>query len=840
MKFTLAWLRDHLDTGATLDCIVQRLTMLGLEVEQLCQLELEPFIVAQVVSVEPHPGADRLKICRVDLGGKEPALVICAADNVRPLLKTAFAAPGTQIPGTGQVLAARKIKGVESNGMLCSQHELGLGDNRDQIIELPAEIPAGTRLSQLAQELGLDDPAIEISLTPNRADCAGVRGIARDLAASGLGQLIQPEKVLAKVMAKLEAEADIGAESKLPQGHARPCPTQIVVDDPAICPMFAARVIDEVKNGPSPRWLVRRLEAAGLRSISALVDVTNYLTIDLARPLHVYDQHKLEGAIRVRSDCAGQSFAALDGKRYTLTHGMVAICDHTGVLGLGGIIGGESTACTGDTTSVLLESALFDPVSIGRAGHELAIDSGACYRFERGVDPNSVISGLEYATQLILGLCGGQPSDMVVVGNEPPQPEPIRLRVQQVERLGGMAVESTRLQTILQDLGCTVKTATTPAAVPTTAATAESDNRDAAKDVAPVLLVHPPSWRMDLHQEVDLIEEVLRIQGFDQMQVCPLPATGTWSVDPTQQRVTLLRQRLAGKGLNEAVTWSFMDTALARRFGQSNPDLTLANPISTDLATLRPSLIPQLIQAAQRNHRRGYKDVRLFEIAPTYHGLELEDQRLKVAGIRTGMSGPRHWAEKPRAVDLFDSKADALAVLEVAAIPASSCSILTDDLPSWYHPRKAAVISCRGQTLGYFGVLHPKLVQQSEEVVGFEIELDRLWSKTQLASAIPTDSLKLQPLQPVYRDFSFVVDQHVTAEQLLNAAGSAALMVTKVELFDLYQQVGQNAKSMAISVTIQPEHHTLTENEITAISDKIIAKVAKCTGGVLRAAISLP
>ncbi|HKS88242.1 MAG TPA: phenylalanine--tRNA ligase subunit beta, partial [Stellaceae bacterium] len=626
MKTTLSWLKTHLDTEASIGDIADRLVMLGHDVEGVEDraAALQGFVVARVVKAEPHPNADRLRVCVVD-AGQGDVQVVCGAPNARTGMKGVFGPAGVTIPKTGTVLAESTIRGVASRGMLMSAAELALGEDHSGIIELPADAPVGASYAAL---LGLDDPVIDLKVTPNRADCLGVRGIARDLAAAGLGSL--------KPLDTTPVEGRF---------HS---PIAIHIEDRKACPMFLGRHIRGLKNGPSPRWLKDRLEAIGLRPIIALVDITNFLTFDLNRPLHVFDAGKLRGGLVVRLARPGESLAALNGRVYELDPEVTAIADDNGVESLGGVIGGEPTGCNEATTEVFVEAALFDPVRTAATGRRLDIVSDARYRFERGVDPAFVGPGLEIATRLILELCGGEASEIVVAGAEPEWRREYALRPERVAALGGLAVPTAESRATLETLGCTVS---------------EGGGR---------LAVSPPSWRGDIEGEADLVEEVLRVRGYDLIPAEPLPRQTIVSrpaIDTRRRRLELVRRTMAERGLVEAVTFSFIAPAAAALFGGGKPELQLVNPIAVDLAEMRPSALPGLVAAAARNADRGFSDVALFEVGPLYRDDRPEGQVDVAAGLRAGRLSPRDWRIAARAPDLFDAKADALAALAAAGAP---------------------------------------------------------------------------------------------------------------------------------------------------------------------------
>lgn len=797
MKFTLSWLKEHLDTGASLGEVRDRLTMLGLEVEGVSNPaeSLAGFVVGYVVEARQHPNADRLRVCTVDTGAGT-VQVVCGAPNARTGMKGIFAPTGSYIPGTDLHLKASKIRGEESNGMLCSSRELQLGDDHSGIIDLPAETRTG---APAAEALGLDDPVIEIKVTPNRGDCLGVHGIARDLAASGLGTL-KP----------FEAERIAGSyPSPIRWTHGyEPQP-----DSP--CPIVVGRHFRGVKNGPSPDWLQRRLKAIGLRPISTLVDITNLVTFDLNRPLHVFDAKKLSGDLVMRQARDGETIQALDGKTYTLDPSVSVIADSRAAHGIGGVMGGEETGVQEDTTEVFLEVAYFTPIKVAATGRKLGIQSDARYRFERGIDPQSVEWGTDVATRLILELCGGEASEITRSGVMPEWQRSFTLRADRVLTLTAIDVPSKHTARILTRLGFGVS-----GYGPWTA--------------------EVPSWRPDIIGEADLVEEVTRVYGFDHIPTTSLPALSATSRPvrtPMQRRVPVARRALAARGMNEAVTWSFLPRAKAERFGGGAEDLRLLNSIDATLDTMRPSILPNLIDAASRNEARGLVDPALFEVGPVYRDATPAGQRPVAAGVRHNMAVPRNWAGPPRTVDVFDAKADALAVL--AAIGAPDNLSAQAGAPDWYHPGRSGVIKLGDRVMAHFGELHPQIAAEADfkgPVAAFEVFLDAPpLPKQKATKARP--KLVLSPFQPVERDFAFLVDAEVEAEKLVRAVrGADRALITAARVFDVYAGKGVpgGKKSLAIAVTLQPVERTLTDAEIEAVSNKIVAQVTKATGAVLR------
>jgi phenylalanyl-tRNA synthetase beta chain len=800
MKFTLSWLKDHLDTQASLAEIVDTLTRVGLEVEAVEDpaRKYDGFVVASVIEARQHPNADRLKVCIVDAGGS-PVQVVCGAPNARTGMKSVFSPVGTYIPGKKLTLAKGIIRGVESHGMLCSAAELELSDDHEGIIELPDDAPVGVPYARFA---GLDDPVIDVAVTPNRPDAAGVAGIARDLAGAGLGKL----------------------KTAAPKSYdgAFDCPTRVNLDfapaDKRLCPAFALRLIHGVTNGPSPAWMQKRLRAIGLRPISALVDITNYITFDRGRPLHVFDFAKVAGDLDVRRARTGESVLALDGKTYTLDDSMVVIADASGVESIAGIMGGEHSGCDETTRDVLIESALWDPTNIAQTGRKLGIMTDARYRFERGVDPDFCVPGCDLATELVLRICGGEPSRMIVAGDPSIPRRAIPFAYSEVERLLGVDIPRDEGEAILHRLGFGV-------------------------EHGRVLV---PSWRPDVQVKADVVEQILRIASVDRAPMTPLPRLDEGlpgSVLTLQQkRARLAKRTLAALGLREAVTWSFVSKSAAELFGGGAPALALANPIAADLSDMRPSLVPGLVAAAERNARRGLSDVALFEVGQVFLGSGENDQRLAAASVRRGRakadSEGRNWRGGGM-VDVFDAKRDAMALLAALDVKESAAQAVPGG-PSFLHPGRAATLKLGPKnTLGWFGQLHPSACETLDAegpIVAFEIILDALPAP----KAKPTKTkskLIRSDFMAVERDLAFVVGEAVSAADIVKAAESAERsLVTRVGVFDVYRGEGlpEGAKSIAIHVTLQPRERTLTEAEIDAAVSKIVAEVSRKTSATLR------
>jgi phenylalanyl-tRNA synthetase beta chain len=799
MKFTVSWLKEHLDYDAPLEALSDRLTSIGLEVEEITDRakELAAFRVAHVIEAVQHPDADRLRVCKVDTG-EEVVQVVCGAPNAKTGMKGVFAPSGSYVPGTDLWLKPTKIRGVESNGMLVSEREMGLSDEHDGIIELEEDAQIGASFAALA---GLDDPIIEIAITPNHQDALGVYGIARDLAASGFGTL----KPLDTTPIDGKFDSPIGV--KLNFENVSPLP----------CSKFVGRYVRGVKNGPSPKWLQDKLRSIGLRPISALVDITNLVTFDLGRPLHVFDADKVTGDIQARLAAAGETLLALDGEEYKLDGDACVIADDASALGIGGIMGGEPSGCSEETTNVFIEAALFDPISIATTGRKLGIESDARYRFERGVDPAFVESGMEIATRLVMELCGGEPSNVVIAGDGPDWQKSVELRKARVKELGGIEVPVAEMATILDKLGF------------------------APEDAGDVIKTTVPSWRMDVDGEADLVEEVLRMHGYDNIEPVPLPTENVVAkpaVNPKQRRVRTAKRALADRGMMEAVTWSFLPRAHADLFGGVPDEIVLVNPISADLDAMRPSLLPNLIAAAGRNHARGFADISLFEVGSEYHSDQPEGQIMVAGGIRAGQTCSRHWAGSGRKFDAYDAKADALALLEAVGGPASSVQVVTG-APDWYHPGRSGVMQLGPKNrLAAFGEIHPRVLEVMKvkgPLVGFEVYLDNIPLPKSTETARPP--LVVSDYQFVERDFAFEVDVDVTADTIIRAArGSDKKLITDVTIFDVYQgdRITEGRKSVALSVRLQPTDKTLTEEEIDAVAAKVIGKIEKATGGSLR------
>lgn len=791
MKFTLSWLKDHLETEASVETIVETLTAIGLEVESVDNPaeKLAPFVVAHVLTAAPHPQADKLQVLTVDAGSGETLQVVCGAPNARAGMKGVFGPPGAYVPGSGFTLGIKPVRGVESRGMMCSVRELELGDEHDGIITLPDDAPVGANYAGWA---GLDDPVIDVSVTPNRQDCMGVYGIARDLAAVGLGTL-KPIAVR-------------------PVHGAFPCPIEIRIDDPEACPAYFGRAVRGVRNGASPTWLQQRLKAVGQRPISALVDMTNYIMLSYGRPLHVYDLATLTGAMVARKARDGEEVLALNGKSYRLDPTMTVIADDAGVHDIGGIMGGEHSGVTETTTDILIECAFFDPEAIARTGQKLTLTSDARSRFERGVDPAFLDVGIALATAMALDLAGGEASEIVRVGTPPIPRKSVAYQPQRARTLGGLEVPEERQQEILERLGFSVETGET-------------------------WQIAVPTWRRDVDGAADIVEEVIRVEGLDKVASTPLPrAAGV--ARPTATAEQLLerkaRRTAAARGLNEAVTWSFIAEEEATPFGGS--PWVLANPISEELKAMRPSLLPGLLAAARRNIARGAESIRLFEIGRRYL---VEGERPTLAFLLAGNRGPRHWrAGKVQGFDAYDAKTEALAILAAAGAPVDNLQALAG-ASAVYHPGRSARLSLGPKNaLAEFGELHPaslKAFDLQGPVVAAEIFLDAIPQKRGAAGHM-REAYRPPALHAVKRDFAFLVGESVQADAVLRAIrGADKQAIASVTLFDLFtgQGVPAGDKSLAFEVTLQPNEKSFTDEELKAISDRIVAAAAK-TGARLR------
>jgi phenylalanyl-tRNA synthetase beta chain len=797
MKFTLSWLKDHLDTEAPLDDILYALTDLGLEVEGVSNPAdaLSQFTIGYVNSAEKHPDADKLRVCQVQTDEGETQ-IICGAPNARAGIKVVIAKPGVYVPGIDTTIGVGKIRGIESYGMMCSEREMELSEEHDGIIELETGEVGQTFSDWLAEHDPTKvDPMIEIAITPNRPDALGVRGIAIDLAARGLGTL-KPRDV-DPVAATFTSDLTVSIDDDTLDG----------------CPVFCGRLIKGVKNGPSPVWLQDALKAIGLRPISFLVDVTNFFTYDRNRPLHVFDADKVSGNLRVHRAVGGEVLTALDDKEYTLQAGQMVISDDNGVQSIAGIMGGLGTGCTEDTVNVFVESAYWDPIQIAYAGRALKINSDARYRFERGIDPAFTPEGLEHAVRMIVDNAGGKASEVVVAGAVPDTSRAYKLDTDRVQSLVGMEISPDTQRGTLEALGFVMD-----------------------GDMAQV-----PSWRPDVMGEADLVEEVARMASLTKLVGKPLPRLSPSVpqpiLTPSQRRESIARRTTAALGYNECVTYTFIDQPSAELFGGGSDATRLENPISSEMSHMRPALLPGLLQAAARNQARGFADMALFEVGAAFHGGEPGEQHTQISGLLVGRTGPKAVHGAARNVDIYDVKTDAEAVLAAIGAPAKVQIMRTGD--AWWHPGRHGVI-CLGpkKVLGVFGEIHPKILAAMDvkgPAMGFTIwpaEVPMPKKKSATRGAMTTSDL-----QAVERDFAFVVDAEVEALTLTNAAaGADKALIDGVRVFDEFigGSLGEGKKSLAITVRLQPTDKTLKEADIEAVSSKIIEKVTKATGGVLR------
>jgi phenylalanyl-tRNA synthetase beta chain len=806
MKFTWSWLKDHLDTDADMSVILDALPMLGLEVESVVDRSqaLKPFTIARITSAEPHPNADSLRVCQVDTGDTVIE-VVCGAPNAAAGLVGVFAPVGAYVPGIDVTLTEADIRGITSRGMMCSEREMMLSDEHDGIIALPEDAPIG---SSYAVWAGFDDPVIEIAITPNRADCLGVRGIARDLAAAGHGTL----KPLESKPVEASGKSAISWKLDLPADQAH------------LCPRIAGRSFAGLTNGASPKWMQHRLEAVGQRAISALVDITNYVMIDLGRPLHAYDADRVDGnTLTVRLAKAGENMTALNEKTYKLDADMLVIADAGGADDLAGIMGGERTGVSDATTTMFLEIAIFDQVSVAMTGRKLNIHSDARYRFERGLDATSPDTAMEYVSAMILDICGGKASEITAEGKGADWQRQIAYRPQRCFELTGVTVADDKQKNILETLGFTVS--------------------DANNQADHSWQVSPPPWRGDIVGSADLVEEIIRVSGYDAIPELPLPRDRVVSqaaVNAEQKRPITLRRVMAGRGMSEAVSFTFLDENTAKRYGGGDDALKLVNPISTELAVMRPSLIPVLMDIVARNQARGDSDVSVFEIGPVFADDTPTGQHPVLAGLRHGMTAAREWTGSQRPVDWLDAKADAMAALAACGVKTDALQVRAD-APDWYHPGQSGTLNQGKMALARFGAMHPAFMEAHDikgPAAGFEILLDAVpMPKSKAGKSSQRPLANLSPYQQVGRDFAFLLNSDVTAEKLTRAVrGAGKPLVTEVSVFDVYAGKGipDGQKSVALAVTLQPTKATLTEPEIEAVSQAIIAAVEKNCGGVLR------
>lgn len=809
MKFTLSWLKEHLDTTASLADIRLKLDQIGLEVEAIEDpaAKLGAFTIARVLDAKRHPNADKLQVLQVEIAPGQPSVeVVCGAPNARAGLVGVFAPLGAHIPGTGITLEKKPVRGVVSNGMMLSEREMELSEDHAGIVDLDTGLAAEVG-QRYVDVLGLSDPVIEIKLTPNRPDCTGVRGVARDLAAAGLGTL-KPGRPTADVEGAFDCPIDIRLD--FPGGNDSPCSC------------FAGRYIRGITNGPSPAWMQKRLKAVGQKPINAVVDVTNYISIDRGRPLHVYDADKLVGAIRARLSRPGETFLGLNGRTYETDDSMCVIADDRAVLGFGGILGGEDTGSTQATTNILIECAYFDPVRTAATGRKAGIQTDARYRFERGVDPGFIEPGLDLATAMMIEVAGGSPSRARMAGRPPVKPLTIDFAFARVEKLMGLKLPDAEIRRTLEALGFAV------------------DGK------GPHYRVTVPGWRPDVHGPADLVEEVARIAGLEAVPSAPLPRLdgGVTRVTLTegQRRVRRARRSLAARGFVEAITWSFIRDDEARHFGGGAEALQLANPISTEMNTMRPGLLPGLLAAVHRNRNRGFADIAVFEVGQAYRGDGEKDQTMLASGVRAGaavLTGPgRHWDGGTSPAGLFDVKADVASLLAGLGLDPAKAQV-TRDAPAWFHPGRSATLRLGPKVvLAHFGELHPatlKLMDIATGAAAFEVFLDALPPEKRKSKARPP--LAASDLLPVTRDFAFLVAKTVAAADVVRAAEKAdKALITGVTVFDVFEgpSLGADHKSLAIEVTLTPTAKTLTDEEIDAVAMKVVAEVKKATGGGIR------
>ena len=785
MKFSLTTLKQYLKTEASVQELADKMTMIGLEVEDVQDLasNLKGYIVAEIRVVEQHPNADKLHVLRV-FNGKEDVQIVCGAPNVRVGMKSILAQPGCYVPLFNETIQVGKLRGVESFGMMCAADELGIGTDHQGIVDLTTDCPAGTPAAEALNA----DIIFDVNVTPNRPDCLGVKGIARDLSATGIGEFI-------------DTPAD-----KVQGSFASPI--QVATNDEA-CPIYTGRYIRGVKNGDSPEWMQKALIAAGLRPISALVDITNYLNIAECRPLHVFDADKVTGNITARPALDGEKLTALDDREYTLSSDICVIADDKCAQSVAGVMGGVDTAVSRNTTNVFLESAYFNPTAIAKAGVKTNAISDSRSRFERGIDPASTIPDNERATQMILDICGGEASEIVIAGKDIDSSRTIDFDFNLVKRLTGMEVPQDKMVEILTKLGFGVQ-----------------GNQ-----------ITVPSWRFhDVSVSADLVEEIVRIYGLDTLPEEPMRADvlPTGMLFPIQKKEVAVRRCLASRGLCQALTWSFMDSRLAKHFNSKG--IKLANPIASDLDEMRPSLIPNLLSAIKRNQDHGTPDVQLFEVGPEFTGAKPGMQKLVACGVRAGAWTPKHWLEKSRTVDVFDAKADALAAL--AAVDAPANIQIFRNAPTWYHPGRSGSIQLGKNILAVFGEIHPAILKAFDiktPVCGFEVYLDAV--PVGKAKSKLQKELKTSQFMPLTRDFAFVMDKNVDAGKVISTIQNVNRdLIADVSVFDVYQgeHLEAGKKSLAVQVLIQPQEKTLTDAEIEALSAQIINFVSKNTGAVLR------
>jgi len=799
MITSLSWLKNHLNTKANLNQIAERLTEIGLEVENIksSNNNLDNFIVCKIIKAQKHPNADKLKLCDVDIGSGSLVKVVCGAQNARDGLFAVYAPPGSIIPKTNMKLKVAKIRGIESHGMLCSGYELEESSDKKGIIELnKKEKNIGDKYFKSTGEKAMD-----ISITPNRPDCLGVLGIARDLASSGLGRLKKQPPI--KINQKFKNPIKISIKKEKDQG----------------CAVFGSVYIKNVQNKESPDWLKKRIISLGLKPISAIVDATNYVMFDLNRPLHAYDADKIDQEVIVRNSKKGESFEALDNKKYTLENNMCAITDKSGVLGLGGIIGGTRSGTEFSTKNILLESAYFFPAQTRKTSKILNIDTDAKYRFERGIDPNSIKVGLELGMCMILDMCGGEASKFSIVGKIKDERKTIELEPEKFSKIIGFSITSAQIKKVLISLGCTLRMS------------------------GKKMKIVPPTWRPDLKEDIDLIEELTRIIGYDKVPLINPEKENIKDALNYKQKLFHFGQRsVAAKGYTEAVTWSFTDSKTDTLFSELKNEIKLSNPISTELDVLRSSLYSNLIISAKKNIHRNFEDLMLFEIGPVFKGSKPGEQLTMIGAIKTGKYSRKNWIEKERNFDVFDIKNDALRTLNEIGIDNSKI-VVSNKTKKWYHPGRSGLISLgssNGLELAYFGEIHPSIIKKldlrTENVLGFEIFLDNVpESRKKIREAKP--QYMVSDYQKVVRDFAFVIDEKYSSGEIINLVKKIDKeLIKSVKIFDVYQgdNITLGKKSIAFNVTLEPKDKTLSEKDIDQISKKIISTVQETTGATLR------
>ena len=798
MITSLLWLKNHLATKASLNQVVERLTEIGLEVENIksSNSNFDNFIICKIVKSQKHPNADKLKLCDVDIGTGYLVKVVCGAQNAREGLFSVYAPPGATIPKTNMKLKVAKIRGIESNGMLCSGYELSQSSDKEGIIELnKKEKNIGDRYFKSTGEQVMD-----IAITPNRPDCLGVRGIARDLAASGLGQLKKQPPI--KINQKFKQPIKVSISKEKGQG----------------CAIFGSVYIKNVQNKESPAWLKNKIISLGLKPVSAIVDATNYVMFDLNRPLHAYDADKINKEIIVRNSKKGESFEALDNKKYTLQNNMCAITDKSGVLGLGGIIGGTRSGTEFPTKNILLESAYFYPSSVRKTAKILNLDTDAKYRFERGIDPSSIQLGLELGMCMILDLCGGEASKLSIVGKLKEEGKIIDLEIEKFSKIIGFSIASSEIKKILSSLGCSLKMS--------------------KKNIK----VLPPSWRPDLKEDIDLIEELVRIKGYDKIPLINPEKENIKDTLNYKKKLFHFSQRsVASKGFTEAVTWSFTDSRIDTLFSELKTEIKLSNPISSDLDVLRSSLYSNLMIGAKKNIHRNFEDLMLFEIGPVFKGSKPGEQLTMINAIKTGKYSRKNWIEKERSFDVFDIKNDALRTLNEIGLNLKI--VVSNRTKKWYHPGRSGLLSLgstNGPELAYFGEIHPSIIKKldlrTDNVLGFEVFLDNIpQSRKKIREVKP--QFIVSDYQKVVRDFAFVIDEKYKSSEIVNLVQNVDKeLIKNVKIFDVYQggNIDSGKKSIAFSVTLEPKDKTLGENDIDQMCKKIISTVQESTGATLR------